>query len=258
MFCIGQGDCESPASQQFKPERPLVLTSSAAAQAKSTAQQGASRRTGTRKARAPEAKQARAEALMLAAEEALTQASYHDITILEIAKRAGLAKGTVYLYYPSKEALFLAVLTRKIDMCFDTLEARFSEDDKSPEFLARAMTDALLEPHALLNLLSLLYTQLEPGAGMEAVIAFKTHLMGRMQTIGAALEKACGLEAGGGRTLLTRAYALAIGLQQFSTPPPEFLAELQRLAPELKKEPLDVERELMDSLTDMIRARQRG
>ena len=69
---------------------------------------------------------------------------------------------------------------------------------------------------------------------------------------------ACWTLAGGGRTLLTRAYALAIGLQQFSTPPPEFLAELQRLAPELKKEPLDVERELMDSLTDMIRARQRG
>jgi len=232
------------------------VTSSAAAQAKTSSQQGGARRTGTRKARAPEAKQARADALVLAAEEALTQASYHDITILEIAKRAGLAKGTVYLYYPSKEALFLAVLTRKIDMCFDTLEARLKEDDKSAETIARALTDALLKPHALLNLLSLLYSQLEPGAGMEAVIAFKTHLMGRMQVIGAAIEDACGLEPGGGRTLLTRAYGLAIGLQQFASPPPEFLAELQRLAPELKKEPLDVEGELIESLTDMIRARR--
>jgi AcrR family transcriptional regulator len=232
------------------------VTSSAAAQAKTPSQQGGARRTGTRKARAPEAKQARADALVLAAEEALTQASYHDITILEIAKRAGLAKGTVYLYYPSKEALFLAVLTRKIDMCFDTLEARLKEDDKSAETIARALTDALLKPHALLNLLSLLYSQLEPGAGMEAVIAFKTHLMGRMQVIGAAIEGACGLEPGGGSTLLTRAYGLAIGLQQFASPPPEFLAELQRLAPELKKEPLDVEGELIESLTDMIRARR--
>jgi len=212
-------------------------------------------RTGTPKARAPEAKQARAETLLQAAEAALVDASYHDITMLQIAKRAGLAKGTVYLYYPSKEALFLAVLVRKLDQCFDAVEAGLTEERMAPEEIATVLTHAILRPHALLSLLSLLFTQLEPGAGIDALIDFKKQLGQRMVVAGATIERAGGLAPGVGSTLLTRANALAIGLQQFASPPAGLIQQLAERAPELKKQPLDVEAELTDSLADLIRAK---
>ncbi|GAA6156885.1 hypothetical protein NBRC116588_23580 [Pyruvatibacter sp. HU-CL02332] len=212
-------------------------------------------RSGTPKARAPEAKQARAEALLQAAEAALVDASYHDITMLQIAKRAGLAKGTVYLYYPSKEALFLAVLMHKLDACYDTIEEGLQGDRQSADHIAKVLSGALLGQHALLSLLSLLFTQLEPGAGIEALVDFKRQLMSRMVEVGATIERAGGLEEGVGTTLITRASALAIGLQQFASPPPDVIAELAIRAPELKKQPLNVEAELTSTLSDIIKAR---
>lgn len=212
-------------------------------------------RPGTPKARAPEAKQARADALLQAAEAALVDASYHDITMLQIAKRAGLAKGTVYLYYPSKEALFLAVLMHKLDACYDAIEEGLKGDRQSADHIAKVLSGALLGQHALLSLLSLLFTQLEPGAGIEALVDFKRQLMSRMVEVGATIERAGGLEDGVGTTLITRASALAIGLQQFASPPPDVIAELAIRAPELKKQPMNVEAELTDTLSDIIKAR---
>ena len=44
-------------------------------------------------------------------------------SVAEVADEAGLAKGTVYLYFPSKEELLLAVHERKIDGFFGALIA---------------------------------------------------------------------------------------------------------------------------------------
>ncbi len=44
------------------------------------------------------------------ARKVFAQKGYHLTTIDEVAKRTGIAKGTVYLYFPSKEKLFLEVL----------------------------------------------------------------------------------------------------------------------------------------------------
>lgn len=53
------------------------------------------------------------EALILqAAEEVLTEKGYYETSIDEIAARVGIAKGTVYLHFPSKEDLVVAIFLR--------------------------------------------------------------------------------------------------------------------------------------------------
>ena len=53
------------------------------------------------------------EALILqVAEEMLTEKGYYETSIDEIASRVGIAKGTVYLHFPSKEELVGAILLR--------------------------------------------------------------------------------------------------------------------------------------------------
>lgn len=60
---------------------------------------------------------------------------YYAVTVAEIAAAAGIAKGSVYRYFPSKEALFTAVV---MDVCDDTAH-RFAQaiaDLGGPEGLA--------------------------------------------------------------------------------------------------------------------------
>ncbi|WP_083678538.1 TetR/AcrR family transcriptional regulator [Nocardiopsis sp. CNR-923] len=55
---------------------------------------------------------ARAERILDAAGDLLVSWGYPRITIEDVARRAGVGKGTVYLHFPTKEVLFLAVLLR--------------------------------------------------------------------------------------------------------------------------------------------------
>ena len=55
------------------------------------------------------------EALILqVAEEVLTEKGYYETSIDEIASRVGIAKGTVYLHFPSKEDLTVAIMMRDV------------------------------------------------------------------------------------------------------------------------------------------------
>ncbi len=64
------------------------------------------------------------EALILqVAEEVLVEKGYHETSIDEIAARVGIAKGTVYLHFPSKEDLVVAILERDTQKILQGVEA---------------------------------------------------------------------------------------------------------------------------------------
>src|SRR5450432_2313671 len=75
-----------------------------------------------------EAKQERHHAILDAAERLLSRSKDRMANVAQVADEAGLAKGTVYLYFPSKEALLLAVHERNIDGFFNALIARLESD----------------------------------------------------------------------------------------------------------------------------------
>src|SRR5512134_1235216 len=61
-----------------------------------------------------EDKQERHRAILDAAERLLGRSPERIANVAEVADEAGLAKGTVYLYFPSKEELLLALHERHI------------------------------------------------------------------------------------------------------------------------------------------------
>src|SRR5581483_940611 len=67
-------------------------------------------------------RQARAELILDEAEKLHAEKGYHDTSIDEIAARAGVAKGTLYQHFPSKEALILALLERNVELLEQTIE----------------------------------------------------------------------------------------------------------------------------------------
>ena len=64
------------------------------------------------------------EALILkAAEDVLMEKGYHETSIDEIAARVGIAKGTVYLHFPSKEDLVVAIFERDMQHLLQSIDS---------------------------------------------------------------------------------------------------------------------------------------
>lgn len=79
---------------------------------------------------------------------------YRDTTVDQIAARAGVAKGTVYLYFEAKEDLLLALkrrylegLTEVLKAAVDTTLARIAEGEQiDPRTVVDSLFDTLADP----------------------------------------------------------------------------------------------------------------
>jgi AcrR family transcriptional regulator len=71
----------------------------------------------------------------------LVRLSYRRVTIDDVARAAGVGKGTVYLHFPNKEALFITVLLREQREGLFGIAARM-RDDPAEVLPARMMGSA--------------------------------------------------------------------------------------------------------------------
>lgn len=60
-------------------------------------------------------REARTALILQAAYDALVEKGYHEVSMDEIAAHVGISKGTLYLHFPSKEALIGRLLEQEID-----------------------------------------------------------------------------------------------------------------------------------------------
>ena len=73
-------------------------------------------------------RQLRAERILDAAAELIQRWGYNKTTIDDIAKRAGVAKGTIYLHWKTREELFQAVLLREDVKLAEEIKQRMDSD----------------------------------------------------------------------------------------------------------------------------------
>src|SRR6478672_1579101 len=78
----------------------------------------------------PEAdrRQERAERILDAAAALIMRWGYNKTTIDDIARQAGVAKGTIYLHWKTREDLFAALLKREKAELADDLKQRIAAD----------------------------------------------------------------------------------------------------------------------------------
>lgn len=84
-------------------------------------------------------RQERAALILEVAEQVLAEKGYHNTSMEEIAARVGIAKGTIYLHYPSKEALVVALFARELS-AFQQAVAAAAGQEAPP----RARLEAIL------------------------------------------------------------------------------------------------------------------
>jgi len=71
---------------------------------------------------------ARQEAIMASAKELFFAKGFNATTMDEIALRAELSKGALYLYFPSKEVLYATVLNEGLTILIERIEEAFTLD----------------------------------------------------------------------------------------------------------------------------------
>jgi len=79
--------------------------------------------------------QRNSEAILEAALEVFSQAGFRGATLDQIADRAGLSKPNLLYYFPSKEAMHRALLTRMLDTWLDPLREMDAGGDPVEEIL---------------------------------------------------------------------------------------------------------------------------
>jgi TetR/AcrR family transcriptional regulator, fatty acid metabolism regulator protein len=73
-----------------------------------------------------EQRQEREALILQVAEEVLMEKGYYETSIDEIAARVGIAKGTVYLHFPSKEDLVIAIFERDMQQLLQYIDSTMS------------------------------------------------------------------------------------------------------------------------------------
>ena len=168
-----------------------------------------------KRARSTGAKEARRDAILRAARALFHQSGYDAISMAEVAGKARLAKGTVFLYFDTKQALFFELLEEMLAEWLGALHDIVAQDDKPwpSARLARVLCESLAERPALSRLLTLSVSVLEPGVPAKRAAELRHKLLRRYFSTGALIEQRLGLaHAGDGITLLTFANAMIVGL----------------------------------------------
>lgn len=204
------------------------------------------------RARNEEDKLARREAILAVACRSLGRRQFARVTMAEIADRCGLAKGTLYLYFGTKEELFLAALELELAAWFDAVAGELLAKGRTdPRTFAELVARTLAARETLVDLLPLLHTVLEQNIDAETALRFKRMLRDKLVAGAAVVERALPLAHGDGVRLLLRTHALVVGLRQMSDPPPAIAEVLAR--PELHPLQIDFATELTESLTALVR-----
>jgi AcrR family transcriptional regulator len=202
-----------------------------------------------RRAVAPEDKSQRRAAIVAAAEALARRSAAGAFSVEDVARRAGLAKGTVYLYFGTREEVLLAVHEKQSHELFDVIGRALAAPGADARSVVGEGLKYLRQHPEFWPLAGNCRGMLDSNIGTAAAFAFKAGIGKRLGPLGARIEALFpGLAPGEGTALLMNNYALMIGLWQLADPPLCLRKAMQR--PEMAIFRIDFERQLAQALLD--------
>jgi AcrR family transcriptional regulator len=176
-----------------------------------------------KRARAVDAadKEARRTSILDAAEGLFAQ-THEFANVAEVAAAAGLAKGTVYLYFQTKEEMYLALYTRNAESFFteliNDLDAGFPHGEKKRidfVYMRDLVSRHMFDNERYMPLAALCFGVPQASIPPESAVATKQLITSWLLRAGAGIERHFPhLPTGEGLRLLNHCYAMMIGLHQ--------------------------------------------
>ncbi|MDH5543777.1 MAG: TetR family transcriptional regulator [Nitrospinota bacterium] len=168
----------------------------------------------------------RRETILNAAVDLLGKGDFQNISVSRIARKAGLAKGTIFLYFKTKEDLFLQLQIREYKSWFENFKGRLKASLQRKKFgdieeFVKNIMDSLACQPLMLQLTPILHIILEQNIDYETALDFKKFLLAEVLATGELVEQCLPFfsENDGARFLL-HFQALLIGIIQLSRPAP--------------------------------------
>ena len=206
-----------------------------------------------RYAHAKKDKEARRDEILAAALSLFLRDTRRLPTVASIAEEVGLAKGTVYLYFETKEQIFTALLSREWHELLLQVEESFTESsgcppDRLTEKFIQRFAHFLDDHPYFLQLDSLGYVLLVSNLPADEFWRFKQVFSTALDRAGHAVDAGLSLKCGHGQQLLLRSYALTRGLWQALDLPDRLRSDERIAAHPLAS--IDFQAELRDALQE--------
>ncbi|MFC4591567.1 TetR/AcrR family transcriptional regulator [Sphaerisporangium corydalis] len=184
------------------------------------------------RARRPEHKRQRREALLAAARELAVTSGVRNVSLGGVAAAVGLAKSNVARYFGTREEIYLEIATEE----WRDWEAAVTErlrDAAGPRDVVAALAETLAERPLLCDMLGQMSTSLEHNVSVGSARVFKRAVLGVVARLGARVAEAHpGLTEAEGVELVAAGSVFAGALYPVSNPPAA-LAELYRQDPDI-------------------------
>ena len=170
-------------------------------------------------------KNERRRKILASARRLFEREDFQTITIAQIARKSGIATGAVFLYFKTKEELFLCLTLEELEKWNDEFDKRLKEivhgkTAKSSDLLD-IIDSTLMNNSILIRLLAMVNVILEQNIGYKLANRFKRALLERALHTGHLLDKSVSFfRTGDGVRFYLYLYILIIGLHQASNPAP--------------------------------------
>ncbi|WP_169569641.1 TetR family transcriptional regulator [Sneathiella limimaris] len=175
--------------------------------------------TTRQRATSEDQKLLRRKSVLQAAKKLFSSSGFFDVSMSNIAKEAGVAKGTVYLYFETKEEIFLTLALEELSSWFCHVEKELvatTGELSNTQFL-EIIRGALQGRDSMYELVSLLHSVLEKNVSFEQAVSFKKELLTQIEKLSPLIEaRLLYLKDGQGAEVLTQFYALMLGWVQMT------------------------------------------
>lgn len=175
------------------------------------------------RARTPKEKDRRRDSIVQAALSLLLAQPGALPTMNAIAKQAGVSKGTTYIYFDTKESIYLAILEDELHGWLERIEKQLDEPSDEP---VNTIVDTLMgfneaQPN-LWTLASLSHSIIELNIDSKELLSYKTKLAQRFKSAAKAIRKQLQLDEQQTEeveAMLMQSYAHLLGQWQICHPP---------------------------------------
>src|SRR3954470_1174662 len=205
------------------------------------------------RARSPEAKQQREDAILAAARSLGAKRGIREITLTDIAAAVGMHKSALLRYFETREQIFLKITSEGWKDWSAELCDRLRESaGASPESVGHVLAATLASRPLFCDLLAQAPLNLERNVSVESVRAFTLVTLEEVERIGNELRRLLGVDETQAVDVIATATSLAGALWQMATPGPH-LQTLYRSDPRLAHAVVEVEPRLERVLGALLR-----
>lgn len=210
-----------------------------------------------KRARKPEQMEVRRQQILDAALELFLGSDYNNVSLNQIARRAGMAKSNIYNYFQTREEIYLVLMQElMIRWGESVIESLLARPANGITDLVERFIDPVAAPKEFLALTSVLNSSLEQNSSEESIVQFKEATLQITGRIVEAIQRSLPwFTAERGSELLMVMHALTAGIYSASQPSPTLERVLQR--PEYSPMKVEFRKTMIATMTRILRDMER-